>query len=168
MVNVVSLLFVSPHLSNCKMSLLNMSRISSTVMKQRDHLTTTNWISLLWYGYEVWIRHDRPRLCKDKWIKVHSETHMDTHSHSASSVFCSWRQSSALTPEHHHSPSTYLLCTEASITHIHTMHIHTLTYSLIRSWIEVLLLPSKSPRSHSCWRSREKKQSDIWQSYSSC
>lgn len=116
-----------------------MSWFSSRLLKQQDCLTTTKWNALLWYGYEVWIRHDRHGPVN---VNALPEKPMDTcsctdqHLRAASSVFCSWRQSSATTPTHRHSPWTYTVpALHWGLHHTSKNTIHT----LIRSRIEVYI-----------------------------
>lgn len=95
------------------MSSWNMSRFLSVLMKPCDRPIKAKWnLSLFDMDMKSGLhpacsvyakRNERSRAR----VRAHGRVNVKEN---ASSVFCSWRQSSGLTPDHHHSPSTYLLC----------------------------------------------------------
>lgn len=121
----------------------------SMVMKLCNHLLTTKWNSLVWYGYEVWIAHDALCVYKEKcewtlpwmlacgFIKILFVKAIIGSDSRPSSVTI-MLPALSLRPHSNHQSSS-----------------HTFSHTLIRSWIQILL-PLKSPPRGPVVRKNEK------------
>lgn len=103
-----------------KMLLLNMS------LKHGNETATTysQLNEIHWFDMDMKFEL---HMMRSVYIKRSVNGHCHGCLRAASSKFCSWRQSSALTPDHHQSPSRYLLCLwgPTATTSLHHTHSHT-------------------------------------------
>lgn len=118
-------------------------------MKLCNHLLTTKWNSLVWYGYEVWIAHDALRVYKEKcewtppwmlacgFIKILFAKAI-VGSDSRPSSVTNTLPALSLRPHSNHQSSS-----------------HAFSRTLIGSWIHILL-PLKSPPRGPVVRKNEK------------